>query len=151
MPQSLSAIYLHLVFSTKNRVRFLQDTGLRSEMHRFLAGVCRELGCQALLVGGTEDHVHILGRLDRTGTVADWVKEAKRASTTWVRKRAPELRDFSWQAGYGAFSVSPPHVEPVRNYISQQQGHHAKTSFQDEFRNLIQKAGLELDERYMWD
>ena len=87
-PQSLAASYLHLVFSTNNRIPYLLDTGMRSEMHSFLAGVSRGVGCQTILVGGVEDHVHVLGRLGRSTTVADWVKEAKMVSTTWAKTRA---------------------------------------------------------------
>ena len=151
MPQSLAAIYLHLVFSTKNRIPCLLDAGMRSEMHSFLAGVSRGVGCQTLLVGGVEDHVHVLGRLGRSTTVADWVKEAKRVSTTWAKTRDPQLRSFAWQAGYGSFPVSPSQVDAVRAYIDGQEAHHTNLSFQDEFRALVCRSGEALDERYVWN
>ena len=103
MPQSLSAVYLHLVFSTKDRHPFLTDLILRSEMHSMLGGISNQHGCIPILIGGVEDHVHILARLSRTTTQSDWVKELKRASSIWIKERELGMRDFSWQSGYGVF------------------------------------------------
>jgi putative transposase len=150
MSQSLAQIYVHLVFSTKDRQPFLTDVSLRNEMHSFLGGACRTFDCPVLRVGGVADHVHILCRLGRKASVADLVKEINRASSIWVKDRSPSLRDFYWQAGYGAFSVSPSHVERLIEYIENQEAHHRKESFQDEFRRLLRKYGLEWDERYVW-
>jgi putative transposase len=151
MPQSLAQIYLHLVFSTKDRRPFLQDLQVREEMHYYLGGTSNKLGCPVLRVGGVADHVHILCRLGRTITIADLVKELKRDSSQWAKSMTPELRDFYWQNGYGAFSVSPGHVEDLRAYIANQDEHHRQESFQEEFRRLLTKYGLEWDERYVWD
>jgi REP element-mobilizing transposase RayT len=148
MPQSLAAIYIHVVFGTKGRAPLLADASLREEMHRYLGGVANHENCQVLIVGGTDDHVHVLVRLVRTATVANLVKEPKRVSTIWVRQRLPE---FSWQAGYGAFSVGHREVEVVRAYIRNQEEHHRNLSFQEEYRAMMQEHGLELDERYVWD
>jgi REP-associated tyrosine transposase len=112
VPQSLAQIYIHVVYSTKGRRRYLQDLALRSELHKYLGGICRNLECPSLTVGGVEDHVHILCRLSRTCTVSDLVRELKRESSKWLKTKSPELADFHWQDGYGAFSVSPGHVEP---------------------------------------
>jgi REP element-mobilizing transposase RayT len=151
MPQSLSVVYLHLVFSTKERRPFLRDETLRGEMHAWLGGATRELGCPSLLVGGVEDHVHLLARHARTISQADWVKELKRTSSIWLKERAPAKSDFAWQSGYGLFSVSASNVQGVREYIAQQPEHHQKWSFQDEFRALLKKHGETWDERYVWD
>jgi REP element-mobilizing transposase RayT len=151
MPQSLAQVYLHLVFSTKNRHPFLQDPAIRDETHKYLGGTCNNLDCPVLRVGGVVDHVHILCRLGRTCSIADLVKELKRESSQWLKSKAPELSDFYWQNGYGAFSVSPIHVEPLRIYIANQEEHHRIITFQDEFRRLLKKYGLEWDERYVWD
>jgi REP element-mobilizing transposase RayT len=151
MPQSLAQIYLHIVFSTKERRRLLQDKSLRDETHNYLGGTCNNLGCPVLRVGGTADHVHILCRLGRTISVADLVKELKRESSKWLKTKEPDLGDFYWQNGYGAFSVSPSHVEALRRYIATQEEHHGTETFQDEFRRLLTKYGLEWDERYVWD
>jgi putative transposase len=151
MPQSLAQIYLHIVFSTKERRAFLQNAGVRDELHKYLGGACNGLGCPVLRVGGVADHVHILCRLGRTITVADLVKELKRDSSKWLKTKGPGLESFQWQSGYGAFSVSPSHVEELRGYIANQEEHHWAESFQDEFRRLLRKYGVEWDERYVWD
>ena len=151
MPQSLSAVYLHAVFSTKERRRFLGEPSLRLKMHSFLGGVSRWLGCPSIIAGGTDDHIHQLIRLGRTITQADWIKEIKRASSLWIKQRDPRLRNFAWQAGYGFFSVSPTDLDAVRQYIASQEEHHRKISFQDEFRTMLKQHGLEWDERYVWD
>jgi len=151
MPQSHAQIYLHIVFSTKDRRMFLEDRSIREDLHKYLGGTCNALGYPVLRVGGVADHVHILCRLGRTISVADLVKELKRDSSQWVKTKAPSLADFYWQNGYGAFSISPSHVEAVRTYIANQEEHHRTESFQDEFRRLLTKYGLEWDERYVWD
>ena len=151
MPQSLSQIYLHLVFSTKGRRRYLQDQALRTELHNYLGGTCRNLECPSLCIGGVEDHVHILCRLSRTVTVAELVRELERESSKWLKAKSPELSDFHWQDGYGAFSISPGHVEKLKEYIATQEKHHHEESFQDEFRRLLRLYGIEWDERYVWD
>ena len=151
MPQSLTVVYLHIVFSTKNRSPYLTDKGLRAAMHAYLAGTFEGLGSPARVVGGVDDHVHALCRFGRTLSIAELLKEAKRAGTGWAREQRPELSDFRWQAGYGAFSVSPGDVDEVVAYIRDQEEHHRKDSFQDEFRRLLRAHGIEWDERYVWD
>jgi REP element-mobilizing transposase RayT len=151
MPQSLSVVYLHLVFSTKDRKPYLRDPDLRNEMHKWLGGATRELQCPSELIGGVEDHVHILARLGRTISQSDWVKEIKRTSSIWIKERDPRLGDFAWQAGYGVFSVSASNLDVVRDYVARQEEHHAKQTYQNEFRWLLQKHGEAWDERYVWD
>ena len=150
MAQSLTAVYLHLVFSTKDRAAYLGDAALRGEMHAYLGGISDKLDAPVLLIGGTEDHVHALCRFGRSITLSDWVKELKRASSLWIKKRAPDLHDFAWQSGYGIFSVSPSNIDSVKRYIAGQAEHHRKRTFQDEFRLLMKKHGIPWDERYVW-
>jgi REP element-mobilizing transposase RayT len=149
--QSLTQIYLHIVFSTKHRRPDLCDKAFRARAHAYLAGVCRNLGSPALMVGGVEDHVHLLCRLSKTLAVAPFVRELKRDSSKWIKAEAPYLPDFYWQQGYGAFSLSPAHVEPLKQYIARQEEHHRRQTFQDKFRRLCAKYGVEIDERYVWD
>jgi len=151
MPQSLAQIYLHIVFSTKNRTPYLRDPALRDETHAYLGGVCRNHDCPSLIIGGVEDHVHILCRFARTITVADFLRELKRDSSKWLKTKSASLADFHWQNGFGAFSISPGHVELLRKYIADQEEHHRKETFEDEFRRLLCKYGIEYDERYVWD
>src|SRR5689334_17948695 len=137
MSQSLAQLYVHIVFSTKERRAFLQQPALCDELHNYLGGICNQLDCPVLRVGGTQDHVHVLGRLGRTISVADLVKELKRESSQWLKSKDSLLHDFYWQQGYGAFSVSPGHVDALRDYIANQEEHHRQEMFQDEFRRIL--------------
>ena len=150
MPQSLSAVYIHLVFSTKHRQPFLREKSLREDLHAFLGGTSKTLECPPLIVGGVEDHVHLLARFGRTITQAEWVKELKRVSNLWLKEEGG-VADFEWQAGYSDFSVSRSNLEQVKRYIANQEKHHRKRSFQDEVRELLTKHQIEWDERYIWD
>jgi REP element-mobilizing transposase RayT len=149
MPQSLSVVYMHLIFSTKECRPFLRDAGLRQSLHGYLGEVSKRLDCAPIVVGGVEDHVHVLARFGRTISQAEWVKELKRVSNEWIRTEG--VSDFSWQGGYANFSVSQSNVEEVRGYIVRQEEHHRKVSFQDELRAFFRKHGMEWDERYVWD
>ena len=154
MPQSLANILLHAVWSTKDRFAFLTGKPLREELHRYLGGISARLDCPTLIVGGVADHVHILLRLARRITVADWVKEMKRASTVWLIDQAPRdpmLSKFHWQSGYGIFSVSESKTDDVRAYIANQEERHAKHTFQDEYCRFLQAHRIEWDERYVLD
>ncbi len=151
MPQSLAKVLLHVVFSTKDRTPFFQDKTFRSEIHRYLAGILANLDCQPLIVGGVEDHVHTLFILSRTETMAEVIKEWKRASSIWIKQKNPELDSFAWQRGYGVFSIGYSQVDAVRAYIAGQEEHHRKQSFQDEYRELLRRYHVDYDERYVWD
>jgi REP element-mobilizing transposase RayT len=150
MPQSLSAVYLHLTFSTKERRAFLRDPELRRLLHAYLGGVSQQLDCPSLLVGGVEDHVHLLAQLGRTITQAEWVKELKRVSALWLKQQDKSLWGFQWQGGYASFSVSCSNLERVKGYILRQEKHHRKVTFQDELRSFLRKHHLEWDERFVW-
>jgi REP element-mobilizing transposase RayT len=151
MPQSLARIVLHVVFSTKNRTPFLQDPTMRIRLHSYMAGGLQGHGCEPILINSVADHLHLLCNLSRTMTVAGLVEETKKASSKWMKEQAAKYHDFFWQSGYGAFSVSQSNVERVREYIAEQEVHHRKVSFQDEFRALCRKHRMEIDERYVWD
>jgi len=151
MAQSLAKILVHTVFSTKERRPFLRDNIPRDELHHYLGGILRHHNCQPIIVGGVADHVHLLSALSRTLTAADLVKELKRGSSIWIKTRAPELQDFAWQSGYGMFSIGFSQIETLREYIAGQEAHHARVSFQDEFRQLLRRYEVEFDERYVWD
>ena len=150
MPQSLSSVYIHLVFSTKERRPFLRDRAIRSAMHSYLGRISKQLGCAPILTGGIEDHVHLLARMSRTITQAEWVKELKRVSNLWIKKQYL-IRNFEWQAGYADFSVSASNLEQVKRYIENQQEHHRRLNFQDELRSLLKKHQIDWDEKYVWD
>jgi len=151
MSQSLAQIYVHVVFSTKHRQPFLNDSELMARMHAYLAGACKNLQSPSRIVGGVEDHVHILCRQSKNIALKTLVGEIKRESSKWIKTQDSSLAQFYWQGGYGAFSISPGHVEALIQYITNQREHHKTETFQDEFRRLCRKYGLEIDERYVWD
>jgi putative transposase len=151
MSQSLVQIYVHVVFSTKNRQPFLTDADFRVRVHAYLAGTMTNLDSPTVIVGGVADHVHLLCRLSKLHCITDLVRDLKRGSSNWIKQENAALGDFHWQAGYGAFSVSPSHVDALKKYIAEQEEHHRKESFQDEYCRLCAKYGAALDERYVWD
>ncbi len=123
MPQSFGAIYLHAIFSTKNREPTILDPW-REELFNVIGGQVNNIGSQSLIVGGVADHVHLLFRLSRTSSIADVMLEVKKQSSSWVNQQKATRGDFHWQAGYGAFSVSSTNIEIVREYIRKQPEHH---------------------------
>ncbi|HOC30854.1 MAG TPA: IS200/IS605 family transposase [Armatimonadota bacterium] len=150
MPQSLAKITVHLVFSTKYRNPLITDA-IRPALHRYMAVVMQNVGCPPILINSVDDHIHILFYLGRTIAISDLVKEVKIASSRWIKTQGTEWLGFAWQGGYGAFSVSEHYVETVRAYIAGQKEHHSRNSFQDEMLSLLERHGVEYDERYVWD
>jgi REP element-mobilizing transposase RayT len=151
MPQSLSKILVHTVFSTKDRYPYLRDRAIRDEMHHYLGGILSQLKCQPIVVGGVDDHVHLLCALARTSSASDMVKEVKRGSSLWIKSKGGVLQDFSWQSGFGVFSIGFSQIPDVKACITDQEEHHRRQSFQDEFRARLQRYEIEDDERYVWD
>ena len=151
MAQSLSRIWTHLIFSTKDRFPFLNDKILRRDMHAYLAEMLRTHDCETLIVGGVEDHTHSLFALSRTHSIASVVKEVKRTSSGWIKQASGKLSKFHWQGGYAAFSVSQSMKPVLVGYIQNQEEHHRKWSFQDEVRWLCQLHEVAIDERYIWE
>jgi REP element-mobilizing transposase RayT len=151
MPQSLSKILIHFVFSTKQRYPFLQNEEMRLEMQAYLAGIFKERDCPSLIVNGTADHMHALVNLSKKFALMEVIKEAKRGSSVWIKNKGGMLSKFHWQDGYGAFSVSQSQVQHVRQYIVSQQEHHKKISFQEEFHELLRRHEIDYDEKYLWD
>lgn len=150
MPQSLSKVILHIIFSTKDREPWL-DSHVRPRIHAYLAAICRELGAEFVHIGGVADHVHIVTSLPRTVSQSELVEKIKKASSKWVKTLDARFRGFFWQRGYGAFSVSPSQLEAVLQYVNDQREHHRKRTFQEEYRELLRKHGVQFDERYVWD
>lgn len=159
MAQSLAKILVHVVFSTKERRPFLRDNLLREELYRFMSGTLKAMDCAPVIIGGVEDHVHLLCNLSRSRDAAEVVKELKRSSSLWIKSKFPastgsglsDLTRFAWQSGYGIFSVGFSQIPAVTAYIARQEEHHRKTSFQDELRQFLRRYEVEYDERYVWD
>jgi putative transposase len=150
MPQSLSLVVIHVIFSTKDR-RALLDAAARPNLHAYLATVARNAGCECYRAGGVADHVHLAIRLSRTLTIADLVENLKTSSSQWLKTQSPALAQFSWQRGYGCFSVGPTDLDSLCAYIEEQEGRHQTRTFQEEFRMFLRKYGVKHDEAYVWD
>ena len=150
MSQSLANVLIHVIFSTKNRAKFIEEQ-VEEELFAYLATACRSMGCPALKVGGADDHVHILCSLARTTAIADLLSEIKADSSKWMKTKGAQLEEFTWQGGYGAFSIGRSQVETVKRYIERQRAHHRRRTFKDEFREFLRRYEIEYDERYMWD
>jgi len=150
MPQSLSKLYVHLIFSTKHREPLLTPS-IRDPMYAYLATVMKNQECPALKIGGRSDHVHLLFRLSKNLALAEVVENVKTSSSKWVTTQGRSLLSFHWQNGYGGFSVGAAEVDSIAVYIEGQEEHHRVVSFQEEYRKFLQEYGVECDERYVWD
>jgi len=148
MPSTHLSLHFHVVFATKNREPRIAAEW-RERLHSYLGGVARQSGSIPEAVGGVADHVHLLLGLTATAPLADVVRDIKAVSSSWVHNQIGD-RAFAWQEGYGAFTVSPSHRENVRSYISRQEEHHRRRTFQDEYLDLLQRCGVDFDPRYLW-
>ena len=150
MGQSLVKNYVHIVFSTKYRTPLIHPP-YEIELHAYLGGICKELECQPIKIGGYTDHVHILCMLSKKIALMKLLEEVKSHSSKWMKTKDISLNNFYWQDGYGAFSVNPAQTERVIAYIENQHEHHRKKDFQNEYRAYLKKYNVEYDERYVWD
>ena len=150
MPQSLAKILVHLIYSTKNREPFLVEE-IRDELHRYTAGILKELDSPALLINSVEDHVHIVFSLARTQTISTLAEQTKKSTSKWIKTKGAGLAGFHWQNGYGAFSVSQSNLDDVLKYVANQREHHRRKTFQEEFREFLKRCQIPYDERYVWD
>ena len=150
MPQSLVKNYLHITFSTKNRSPFI-DNEVKDELFNYLGGICKNMECNPVQVGGVEDHIHILCLLSRKTALMKLIEELKSHSSKWIKTKGSKYQKFYWQKGYGSFSVNPSEIETVVNYIQNQNEHHKKKTYKDEYLAFLKKYHVEYDERYVWD
>jgi putative transposase len=150
MPQSLAKNLIHLIYSTKDRAPCLSPK-IRNALFAYKAGILNQCNSPALLIGGVVDHVHVLFSLSKNHALAKVIEEVKKGSSKWLKTQGPDFRDFHWQAGYGAFSVSQSHVEQVCRYIERQEEHHRTHSFEDEFLAFLNRYEIEHDERFIWE
>lgn len=150
MGQSLVRNYIHIVFSTKNRQAFINEK-IQTELFGFLGSTCNNLDCQVIKVGGHNDHIHILCLLSKKITLMKLIEQLKSSSSKWIKTKGLAFSNFYWQDGYGAFSVNPSEVQVVIDYISNQKEHHRKKTFQEEYKNFLNKYKVNFDERYLWN
>jgi putative transposase len=150
MPQSLAKVLIHLVFSTKNRALLLPHD-FYEPLKQYAYGILEEQKCHLLEMNNVSDHVHLLFDLHRTASIANVVMHVKKGTSRWLKEPAQGFADFDWQEGYGAFSLGYSQKDGATQYIRGQQAHHATMSFQDEFRDFLQRYEIPYDERYVWD
>ena len=148
MPQSLSKVYLHCIFSTKNGVPLITNA-IRNDLHSYIIGTLSDIGSYVNEIYANSDHIHILCILPRTITIAELISKIKTPSSKWIKKQG--INNFSWQGGYGAFSVSSSKVMVVEKYINHQPQHHKKISYKDELREFFKEYNIDFDEHYVWD
>jgi len=149
MAQSLSKIYLHVIFHVKYTSPTIKEEHWE-RVHNYIGGLVDTTGCHVLCVGGVENHVHVLLMFSRTETVAYVVEEMKRNSSRWIKTISPQYEDFAWQGGYGVFSVSQSQIHKVVRYIEKQKEHHRKHSFQEEYLEFLRLHDIEYDEKYVF-
>jgi putative transposase len=124
---------------------------IEPELHNYIGGICNNLECYPIKIGGHTDHIHILCLLSKKLALIKLLEELKSHSSKWIKTKSDELKKFYWQDGYGAFSVNPSEIEVVKKYIENQHEHHKQKTFQDEYRAFLKKYNVEYDERYVWD
>jgi putative transposase len=149
VPQSLVKIIVHVVFSTKDRVRMITPE-VEPRLFGYISGIIENNGARMIIAGGDADHIHILISIRRVD-IAELIGDIKRESSKWMKDQDPAFRKFYWQRGYGAFSIGQSQVPAAKRYILNQKEHHKKQTFQDEFRELCRKYEVDLDERFCWD
>ena len=149
MATSLVKVLIHLVWSTKERVPFI-DAALQAELYPYMSAIIRHQGGIPLALGGMPDHVHILFRLKADTRLSDLLRDLKAGSSKWVHEKKDPMPEFKWQTGYAAFSVSPSNEAKVKAYILNQEAHHRKKSFQEELIELLDKHGVEYDPKYIF-
>ena len=147
MGSTFFSLHYHIVFSTKERLPLIKSDW-RPRLHSYLGGIIRGMNGVSEVVGGVADHVHILASLRPIHCLADLMRDLKKDSSNWVKDNFD--RRFAWQEGYAAFTVSPSATEGVHRYIVNQEAHHGRHSFADELKELLEKAGVEYEERYLW-
>ena len=149
MPRSYTNLIYHIVFSTKER-RPLITPERQERLYDYLGGTIRGLGGISLGINGVEDHVHLLAKLRPDKSVSDVLRDLKSNATGWMHDVFPDAKDFSWQNGYGAFSVGPSEIERIKRYIANQKIHHGRQSFEEEFVELLKVHEIEFDPRFLW-
>jgi putative transposase len=150
MANTYTSLHYHIVFSTKNRERWLRPE-IEQRIWAYLGGIARENGLKPLSIGGVDDHVHLLVSMPPNISVSEALKQIKGGSSGWVKENFPGCRGFGWQDGYGAFTVSKSQILEVEEYIRKQREHHRVKSFMEEYRAFLDKHEVEYKEEYLWD
>jgi len=149
MSQSYVNLLYHIIFSTKDREPIITPK-YQPRLYEYIGGIVRKQGGIALAINGMEDHVHLFAKLRQDKALSDMIRDFKSHSSGWMRKVFPDLKDFTWQNGYGVFTVSASQAASVRKYIEDQKQKHQSRTFEREFVSFLQANEIEFDERYLW-
>jgi putative transposase len=149
-PGTFTQMYVHLVFAVRNRENLLKDT-IRPRIFEYIGGILKSLGHKCIIINGVSDHVHILFGLNPSKSVSETVHDIKRGSSLFINDNKFISGRFSWQEGYGGFTYSKSQIENVYNYILNQEAHHSKVSFRDEYLELLEKFEIEYDPKYLFE
>ena len=150
MPQSLANLLVHIIFSTKDRQPFIKQN-IEKQLYSYMVRIFRECDSPAIIIGGTENHVHILFSLSKKYRLSKVIEDIKKSSSKWIKTKRLEYKKFYWQNGYGAFSIGTSGKMATIKYIRNQKEHHRKRTFQAEFVKFLNKYQIKYDERYVWD
>jgi len=150
MGQSLAQLYIHLIFGTKNRIKYILPA-IENDLHSYIAGILKKIESPAIEINSVPDHIHILFRLSKNVSLAKAIEEVKKQSSSWVKTKPETKESFSWQGGYAAFSVSSSKLDVVRKYIKNQKEHHKKITFQQEVEEFMKKYDvIDFSDEFFW-
>ncbi len=149
MANTYTSLHYHVIFSTKNRINWIKPN-IESRIWSFIGGIARKHKMTGLQIGGCDDHVHALVQAPPIYSSSEIAQYLKGESSKWIHEEFPAMRDFGWQDGYGAFTVSKSDLPDVIRYIQSQREHHRKKTFQEEYLEFLNEYGIEYDERYLW-
>ncbi len=150
MSQTLVKVYVHIVFSTKNRENMILPQ-IEKELFAYIGGTLRKSKSALIAANGTPNHVHLLVSQSKNISLSDLLRELKKSSSLWIKTKDKAFKSFQWQAGFGAFSIGQSQIETVKNYIAKQKEHHKTELFEDEYRKFLQKYEIDFDEKYFLD
>ena len=149
MSQSLSKLYVHIIFHIKNKSCFIKEEDDR-ELYAYIGGVLKTSHSIPVQINGTEDHIHVLCIMSKNISLSELLEDIKRNSSRWIKTKGEHYRDFAWQGGYAAYSVSQSKVEVVEKYIQNQKEHHKRQSFKDEYIQFLNENGIDYKDEYLW-
>jgi putative transposase len=149
MAQSLSKLYVHIIFHTKYNEPLIRPD-VEDELYAYIGGIIKENQSQPIKINGIENHIHILAIMSKNIALSKFVEEIKRNSSRWIKTKGEHYQNFAWQGGYAGYSVSQSVVERVKKYIENQKEHHQKVTFKDEYEQFLQEYGVDFDENYLW-
>ena len=150
MAQTLVSLMVHVIFSTKNRERLITPE-IESELYAYIGGILTNHECRLLDAGGTADHIHLLISQSKNISLSSLIKDVKKDSSSWIKTKGKQFRNFHWQDGYGGFSIRRADIPELKRYIATQKEHHRKRAFKEELIQFLQDEGIAYDERYLWN